>query len=78
MLSHFGVIYLTWILLKTVISKLGNGRQYILEYITDTGAISRRGIPDQEEKSYSRSWSESEMKQIANCFLVSFFLQITS
>ena len=75
--KHFNesFAFLMWILLETVISILGNGR----EYNTDTclGAdftVSRMTMQSQEEKSYS--WSESEMKQIADCFLVRLFCKL--
>jgi len=66
---------LTWILLKTVISILGNGQ----EYITDTCVcadftLSRMAVQSPEKKSYS--WSESEIKQFASRFLVSFFCKL--
>ena len=70
----------TWILLKTVISILGNGREYIkydwsiYRHVCADFMLSRMTMQSQEEKSYC--WSEFKMKQITNHFLVSFFCKL--
>ena len=57
-----------------------NGREHIKYdwgiywHVCADFTLSRMTMQSQEEKSYS--WSESEMKQIANCFLVSFFCKL--
>jgi len=66
--------FFTWILLKTVISILGNGREYITDTCVCADFMLSRMTMQSLEKSYS--WSESEMKQIANRFLVSFFCKL--
>ena len=72
---HESFVFLTWILLKTVISILRNGQEYIADTCVHISCFdSRMTMQSQEEKSYS--WSESEMKQITNHFLVSFFCKL--
>ena len=72
---HESFVFLTWILLKTVISILGNGREYIADMCVHISRFdSRMTMQSQEEKSYS--WSEPEIKQIVNHFLVSFFCKL--
>ena len=46
----------------------------LLRHVCADFTLSRMTMQSQEEKSYS--WSESEMKQIANRFLVSFFCKL--
>ena len=65
--------------LLTVISILGNGREYITDTCTSVCRLTRSRMAMQlgywkEEKSYS--WSESEMKQITDHFLVNFFCKL--
>jgi len=63
-----------WILLKIVISIFGNVREYITDTCVCRFHAFQMTIQSQEEKSYS--WSESEMKQIAIRFLISFFCKL--
>ena len=78
--EHFNesFAFLTWILLKTVISILRNRWKYIAEtWVCTDFTLSRMTKQSQEENSEkSYSWSESEMKQIANRFLDSFFCKL--
>ena len=56
--------------LKTFISILGNGREYVATCVCKLHVFQG----DHAVKSYS--WSESEMKQMASCFHVSFFCKL--
>ena len=69
--------FLTWILVKTVISIYSEMDKSAFN--TDTSVCRFQlskwpAMHSQEEKSYS--WSESEIKHIANSFLVSFFCKL--
>jgi len=62
--------FLTWILLKTVISILGNGREYITDTCVQISRFSGWPCSHRRRTTVEVSLSES---QITNCFLVSFF-----
>ena len=68
--------FLRWILLKTVISILGNGR----EYITDTRVCRFHAFQDDHAvtggEELQWKWVRGETDLCANRFLVSFFCKL--
>jgi len=72
-------VFLTWIILGTVINRLGNGREFIADFSVCRFHAFQDDLRDnqsQERKSYS--WSESKIKRIACRFLVSFFCKLVT
>jgi len=71
--KHFNesFAFLTWIFLNTILNIMDEST--LLTHVCSDFTLSRMTMQSQE-KSYS--WSESEMKQITNRSLVSFFWKL--